>query len=254
MNRPAGTEMLRSWKATNDTTNPLGARHGLVTGNLPLNGSGERTKLACLDKTEELLAGNVGVCPVRHHGSGVPSGLEAQEAVALWMRKNSESRERAQEEEDDGKAKFRTCARRAVLKGQARPLTFNAGPAVSAGLSLTRARPGETAAHSCDASVPAEYGPATSACGHDGMVTSVTSAEMPAPITVSTFTTTAMTTPTKRPQATMATITNKSSRASLQLTHELGGYIRWMRSHAPTENVKNTINTEIVQLSLSVTP
>jgi hypothetical protein len=38
--------------------------------------------LACLNETEELLAGNVGACPVRHHGSGVLGGLEAQEAVA----------------------------------------------------------------------------------------------------------------------------------------------------------------------------
>jgi hypothetical protein len=48
----------------------------------------------------------------------------------------------------------------------------------------------------------------------------------------------------------MATIT----RASLQLTHELGGYIQRMHSRAPTENTKNTINTGIVQLSLSTTP
>jgi hypothetical protein len=74
------------------------------------------------------------------------------------------------------------------------------------------------------------------------------------PIIVPTFTTTAMTTPTKRPQATTATIMNKSSRASLQLTHELGGYIRRMRSCAPTESMKNTSNTKIIQLSLSVTP
>jgi hypothetical protein len=52
----------------------------------------------------------------------------------------------------------------------------------------------------------------------------------------------------------MATITHKSSRVSLQLTHELRGYIRRMRSRAPTENMKNTINTKIVQLSLSVIP
>jgi hypothetical protein len=95
MNRPAGTEKPRSWKATNDTTNRLGARHKLIAGNLPLDGGGERRKLANLDKMEDLLAENVGACPVRHRGSRVPSGLEAQEAVALWMRKNSESRERA---------------------------------------------------------------------------------------------------------------------------------------------------------------
>jgi hypothetical protein len=58
----------------------------------------------------------------------------------------------------------------------------------------------------------------------------------------------------KHPQATTATIMNKISRASLQLTHELGGYIRRMRSRAPTENVKNTANTKIIRLSLSVTP
>jgi hypothetical protein len=77
---------------------------------------------------------------------------------------------------------------------------------------------------------------------------------MPAPITAPTFTTTAMTTSTKRPQVTTAIITNKSSRASLQLTHEPGGYTRRMRSCAPTENMKSTTNTKIVQLSLSATP
>jgi hypothetical protein len=73
---------------------------------------------------------------------------------------------------------------------------------------------------------------------------SVTSAEMTASTTTPAFTTMAMTAPTKHPQATTATITHKSSRASLQLTHELGGYIRRMRSRAPTENSKNTINTQ----------
>jgi hypothetical protein len=128
-------------------------------------------------------------------------------------------------------------------------------PVVSAGLSPTHAcSPGETTAHSRDASVPAEYGPAGSARGHDGTVTSVTSSEMPAPITAPTFTTTVMTAVTKHPQSTMATITNKSSRASLQLTHELGGYIRRMRLRTPTENVKNTTNTKTIWLSLSATP
>jgi hypothetical protein len=89
--------------------------------------------------------------------------------------------------------------------------------------------------------------------GHDGTVTSVTSVDMPAHITTPTFTATVKATPTKHPQTTTATIMNKSSRTSLQLTHELGGYIRGMCSRAPTENVKNTINTQIIQLSLSVT-
>jgi hypothetical protein len=170
------------------------------------------------------------------------------------MQKNSNSKGHTREEEEDGKAKSRTSARHAILKGRTRPLTFNTGPAVSARLSPTRARPGETIAHSRDASVPAKYGPAESACGHDETVTSVTSAEMLAPITAPTFTTTAVTAPTKRPQDATATITDKSSRGSLQLTHELRGYIRWMRSRAPTEDVKNTINTKIIQLSLSVIP
>jgi hypothetical protein len=52
-----------------------------------------------------------------------------------------------------------------------------------------------------------------------------------------------MTVSTKRLEA--RTATNKSSRASLQLSHELGGYIRRMRSRAPTENLKNTTNTKI---------
>jgi hypothetical protein len=69
MNRPTGTEKPRSWKATSDTTYPLGAWHGLVAGNPPLDGVGEWRKLARLDKTEELLAGNIGAHPIRHHGS-----------------------------------------------------------------------------------------------------------------------------------------------------------------------------------------
>jgi hypothetical protein len=52
----------------------------------------------------------------------------------------------------------------------------------------------------------------------------------------------------------MATITNKSSRVSLQLTHELGGYIRRMRSCAPTKNLKNISNSKMHRLSLSATP
>jgi hypothetical protein len=65
-------------------------------------------------------------------------GLEAQEVVVLRMRKNSESRVRAREEENDGKLKFWSCARRVVLKGQVQPLTFNVRSTVSAKLSPTR--------------------------------------------------------------------------------------------------------------------
>jgi hypothetical protein len=55
-------------------------------------------------------------------------------------------------------------------------------------------------------------------------------------------------------KATTAIKTNKSSQASLQLTHELGGYIRRMHSRAPTEALKNTSDTKTHQLSLSATP
>jgi hypothetical protein len=83
----------------------LGARHVLIAENLPLDGGGEWRKLAHLDETEELLTGNVGVCPDRHHDGEVSGGLEAQEVVALRMRKSSESGMQAREDEDDGKVK-----------------------------------------------------------------------------------------------------------------------------------------------------
>jgi hypothetical protein len=60
--------------------------------------------------------------------------------------------------------------------------------------------------------------------------------------------------PSETSKTATVTNTNKSSRASLQLTHELGGYIRRMRSGSPTEDLKNTSNTKIHQLSLSATP
>jgi hypothetical protein len=47
--------------------------------------------LARLDETEELLAGHVGARPVRHRSGGVSGGLEAQEELALRMRKSTES-------------------------------------------------------------------------------------------------------------------------------------------------------------------
>jgi hypothetical protein len=72
-----------------------GARHRLVPGDLPLNGGGERRKLSRLDKMEELLAGNIGACLVQHHGNGVLGGLEVQGAMALRIRKNSESKGQA---------------------------------------------------------------------------------------------------------------------------------------------------------------
>jgi hypothetical protein len=69
--------------------------------------------------------------------------------------------------------------------------------------------------------------------------------------TVTTTTTTTIL--AEHSQATTATIKLKSSRASLQLTHGLGGYIRRMRSHAPIENTENNTNAKTTQLSLSAT-
>jgi hypothetical protein len=71
---------------------PLGGAAQTRRRRPPLDGGGERRKLACLDETEELLTRNIGARPVRHRSSGVLGGLEAQEAVALRMWKNSESR------------------------------------------------------------------------------------------------------------------------------------------------------------------
>jgi hypothetical protein len=181
-------------------------------------------------------------------------GLEAQAATAGRMLENSERRGQALEEEEDGKAESRTNARCVILKGaNTTPHLRRRARRVSGTFAHSRAFPGETTIHSRDTPVPVEYGPAESAHGHDETVMSVTTAEMPAPITVPAFTTTAITAPTKHPQATTATITNKSSPTSLQLTHELGGYIRRMRSRAPTENMKNTANTKTIWLSLSAT-
>jgi hypothetical protein len=103
MNRPSGTEKPHSSKATNETTNPLGARHGLVTGNFPLHGGGERRKLARLNVVQLLLTGHIGARPVRHRGGGVSGKLEAQEVVALRMQKSKESGMRARRKKIMGK-------------------------------------------------------------------------------------------------------------------------------------------------------
>jgi hypothetical protein len=59
--------------------------------------------------------------------------------------------------------------------------------------------------------------------------------------------------PDETSKATTATNTNKSSRVSLLLIHELGGYIWRMRSRAPTENLNHATNTKTHRLSLSAT-
>jgi hypothetical protein len=99
----AGTEKPLPRKATNETTNPLGVLHGLVARHPSLNGGGEWRKLARLNETEELLAGHVGVHPVRHRSSGVSGGLEAQEEKALQMRRSAGSGTRARRKNIMGK-------------------------------------------------------------------------------------------------------------------------------------------------------
>jgi hypothetical protein len=65
----------------------LGARHRLIARNPPPDGVGEWRKLDRLDKTEELLAGDIGARPIQQHDSEVLSRLEAQAVALLQMRK-----------------------------------------------------------------------------------------------------------------------------------------------------------------------
>jgi hypothetical protein len=135
---------------------------------------------------------------------------------------------------------------------------------VSETFTHARACPDETGAHSRDASIPIEYenlqrprtfisNGHTRHVGRDARAPSTSLAFSTSPTTAVTTTTTT-TTPAKYSQATTATIKHKSPRASLQLTHRLRGYIRRMRSRAPTKNTKNNTNAKSTQVSLSVTP
>jgi hypothetical protein len=76
---------------------------GLVTGNLPLHGGGERRKLVHFDETHQLLAGHIGAHPVRHHSGGVSGGLKAQVMVALRMRRSAGSGMQARRRKTMGK-------------------------------------------------------------------------------------------------------------------------------------------------------
>jgi hypothetical protein len=70
---------------------PVGrAWHGLVGRDNPLDGLGGGRQLACLNETKELLAGDIGARPARHHTGEVSGELGTQAAAAMWMRKNSE--------------------------------------------------------------------------------------------------------------------------------------------------------------------
>jgi hypothetical protein len=67
-------------------------------------------------------------------------------------------RDASAEEEDNGEAKSRTRARRAVKKGMSAATHLKCrARCVSETFAQTRACPGKTGAHSCDASIPADY-------------------------------------------------------------------------------------------------
>jgi hypothetical protein len=82
-------------------------------------------------------------------------GLQARGATALWMLKNSEHGGRVREEDEaEGKARSKTRTRRAALKGTG--LTSHPrcwARRVSRTAAHSRACPGETTAHSRNASV-----------------------------------------------------------------------------------------------------
>jgi hypothetical protein len=73
------------------------AWHGLIGRDDPFDDLGKGRQLAHLDKTKELLTGDVGVRPVRHRDGEVSGELETQVAVTLWIRMNSELKGRARE-------------------------------------------------------------------------------------------------------------------------------------------------------------
>jgi hypothetical protein len=125
---------------------------------------------------------------VRHLGSEVLDRLQARAATTLWTLKNSEHGGRVREKEEaKGKAKSKTRSRRATLKGTGlTPHLRRWARRVSRTHAHSRVRPGEMTAHSRNASVSVEYRRAESVHSHDGAVTSITSAEMLAPITAPT--------------------------------------------------------------------
>jgi hypothetical protein len=122
--------------------------------------------------------------PVRHHDGEVSDELGTQ-AAAMWMQKNSELRGQARgRKEANRKQKSRTSARRTVLKGTDLTLHLRRrARRVSKTFARSRARPGETAACNRDASIPVTCRLAAPERGLDGAVTSVTSVEIPAPMT-----------------------------------------------------------------------
>jgi hypothetical protein len=130
------------------------------------------------------------------------------------------------------KAKSRTSARCAVLKGTGLTLHLRRrARRVSKTFACTWARPGETVARNRDASIPTTCRLPEPMRGLMERSCWSHRARYPFP-RLRPRHHYSHNCPDKIYKATTATITNKSSRASLQLTHELGGYSRRMRSRA----------------------
>jgi hypothetical protein len=66
------------------------AWHGLVGGDDPLDSLSEGRQLARLNETKELLTGDIGAHPARHHAGEVSGELGTQATVVMWRPKNSE--------------------------------------------------------------------------------------------------------------------------------------------------------------------
>jgi hypothetical protein len=80
------------------------AWHGLVCGDDPLDSLSEGRQLARLNETKELLAGDIGARPARHHAGEVSGELGTQAAAVMWRRKNSELKGQARgRKESNGK-------------------------------------------------------------------------------------------------------------------------------------------------------
>jgi uncharacterized protein YfaA (DUF2138 family) len=75
---------------------PWRAWHGLVGRDDPLNSLSEGRQLAHLNEMKELLAGDIGAHPARHHAGEVSGELGTQAVAAMWRRKNSELKGQAQ--------------------------------------------------------------------------------------------------------------------------------------------------------------
>jgi hypothetical protein len=171
----------------------------------------------------------------------------AQGLVALLMRKSAGSEMRVQRRKTMGSKVPDSCPMRG-FKGLSAPARLQCRARRVSETCAHACASGKTRAHSRDASIPAVYGNlqrprAVISSGHfrhvgrdahvhyfvrichvvhDAHDNRYNHDDHNYPVKVSPFTT--------------VTITDKSPRVSLQLTHGLRAYIRWMNSRAPTGN------------------